>query len=521
MGNAYVLIRILKTPHIMLDKIRQTAIQYYRRPSKFFDLTMYVGFLLFVLILPFGYATAMLNASLLLVLFGWVGRICYERRFEWNKTPLDIPLAVFLLLALVASLLAPHRATSSLGYFWKLLRAVLLFYAVIHGRLGHRWRHIIIAFVFAGGFSAVLGLYYYATGTHMGTAYMFDIEARLDSHFSDTAQRSEGVKVPDDLRQVYQKNNRKLSQDATIFPSKKYGGWLIVDKHSNRKYAVRKSEEQLKVYMIEPRLAGTFKMPNDLGAYLVIVLPMAIGYFVVSWRAPQNWRFITVLGALLCAMGANLALTLTRAAWIGVFAATIYIAIYFQRKLLWGLLALALLSPFLMPQTVKDRFETIRQRPSGFMSERPQWWKTSTQLIAKYPITGIGLGRFRHEYQLHAPAGTYHKPYHAHNIYLHIAVEQGIPSLVLFLAILFLIFRQLFALRKRDDFWCSGLFIGGSGFLISALVYGLADQILHQRTLLIFWFLIGLVFYVADSGNKREHKSAFPTLVDSHQPHVK
>ena len=136
MGNAYVLIRILKTPHIMLDKIRQTAIQYYRRPSKFFDLTMYVGFLLFVLILPFGYATAMLNASLLLMLFGWVGRICYERRFEWNKTPLDIPLAVFLLLALVASLLAPHRATSSLGYFWKLLRAVLLFYAVIHGRLG-------------------------------------------------------------------------------------------------------------------------------------------------------------------------------------------------------------------------------------------------------------------------------------------------------------------------------------------------------------------------------------------------
>ena len=131
-------------------------------------------------------------------------------------------------------------------------------------------------------------------------------------------------------------------------------------------------------------------------------------------------------------MGANLALTLTRAAWIGVFAATLYIAIYFQRKLLWGLLAVALLSPFLMPQAVKDRFEIMRQRPSGFMSERPLWWKTSAQLIAKYPITGIGLGRFRHEYQLHAPAGIHRTPYHAHNIYLHIAVEQGIPSLILF-----------------------------------------------------------------------------------------
>ena len=270
--------------------------------------------------------------------------------------------------------------------------------------------------------------------------------------------------------------------------------------------------------MIEPRLAGTFKMPNDLGAYLVILLPIAIGYFVASWCAPQNWKFIAVLGILSCVMGANLVFTLTRAAWIGVFTATLYIAIYFQRKLLWGLLVLVLLSPFLMPQNVKDRFETIRQRPSGFMSERPQWWETSTQLIVKYPITGIGLGRFRHEYQLHAPAGVRHKPYHAHNIYLHIAVEQGIPSLILFLAILFLIFRQLFALRKKDDFWCSGLFIGGSGFLISALVYGLADQILHQRPLLIFWFLIGLVFYVSDLDNGREHRHTFVTQVDHHQP---
>ena len=129
------------------------------------------------------------------MLFGWVGRICYERRFEWKKTPLDIPIAAFLFLALIASLFAPHPATSSLGYFWKLLRAVLLFYAVIHSRLGHRWRHLVIAFVFAGGFSSVLGLYYYATGTHMGTAYMFDVEARLESHFSDAAQRNEGVNV--------------------------------------------------------------------------------------------------------------------------------------------------------------------------------------------------------------------------------------------------------------------------------------------------------------------------------------
>ncbi len=477
---------------IMLNKIRLTALQHHRSPSEYFDLAIYAGFLIFVLVLPFGYATEILNAGLLLVLLGWIGRICCERQFEWKKTPLDIPIAIFLVLALAAWFFAPHRSTSSLGYFWKLLRAVLLFYAVVYSRLGRRWRNLVIAFMFAGGFSSALGLWYYANGTHLGIAYMFSMELTSQNHLND------GDKVSEDLRRAFENNGRHLSQNATISTSKKYGDWLIIDRQKVRKYAIRKSEHQLNIYMIEPRLAGTFKMPNDLGAYLVIILPMTAGYLVASWRTRQNWKLITILGALLCVMIANLVLTLTRGAWIGVFVAMIYIAIYFERRLLWGLLVLAVLFSILMPQSTRERFETIRKHPPGFMSERPQWWKTSVQLIAKYPITGIGLGRFRHEYQLHGPPGMYHKPYHAHNIYLQVAVEQGIPSLILFLWILFLIFRQLFALRKNSDLWRSGLFIGGSGFLISALVYGLADHILHQRPLLIFWFLNGLVFYVTD-----------------------
>ena len=181
-------------------------------------------------------------------------------------------------------------------------------------------------------------------------------------------------------------------------------------------------------------------MPNDLGAYLVIVVPIAMGYFIAVWRTRRNgnwevplrWVWIVSLGFILCVMVANLALTLTRGAWISVCIAMICMVICFKRRLLWGLLIFVVLSPILMPHDVKDRFESIWQRPSGFMSERPQWWQTSTQLIAKYPITGIGLGRFRHEYKLHGPPDMYHEPYHAHNIYLQIAVEHGIPSLLLF-----------------------------------------------------------------------------------------
>ena len=483
----------------MLDKVRKATSQLHRSPGAYFDLAIYAGFLIFVLALPFGHSTIVLYAGLMLALFGWMGRICYERKLQWKRTPLDIPVALFLLLALVSCFFAPNPSSSSLGYFWKLFRAVLLFYAVIHSRLGDRWRYIVVAFILAGGLSSVLGLWYYLNGTHMGVVRLFSVESQFQSDFG----AGSGLRLAD-WHGAFENNNRRLSQNATISPSKKDAEWLIKDDENNRKYIVRRSEELLNVYIVEPRLAGTFKMPNDLGAYLVIVVPIAMGYFIAVWRTRRNgnwevplrWVWIVSLGFILCVMVANLALTLTRGAWISVCIAMICMVICFKRRLLWGLLIFVVLSPILMPHDVKDRFETIWQRPSGFMSERPQWWQTSTQLIAKYPITGIGLGRFRHEYKLHGPPDMYHEPYHAHNIYLQIAVEQGIPSLLLFYWKLLLIFRQLFALRKTGDFWRSGLFIGCSGFLISALVYGLADHILHQRPLLMFWFINGIVFYV-------------------------
>lgn len=494
----------------MLDKIRNAAILRHLSPGANFDLAIHIGFLIFVLALPFGHSTIVLYAGLMLALLGWIGRICRERKLAWKRTPLDIPVALFLGLALVSSFFAPNPSSSSLGYFWKLLRAVLLFYAVIHSRLGERWRYMVFAFLFAGGLSAVLGLWYYLNGTNMGVVRLFSIETTLQS---DYAEKPPSV----DWQRAFENNGRRLSQNASISPSNKNAEWTITDEENNRKYIVRKSHEQLNVYYVEPRLAGTFKMPNDLGAYLVIAVPIAMGYFISAWRTRRNkdgrisihWGWIVSLGLILCVMAANLALTLTRAAWVAVFFAAVYMAICFKPRLLWGLLILAVLSPFFMPQDVKDRFQTVWQRPAGFMSERPQWWKTSTQLIAKYPITGIGLGRFRHEYKLHGPPDMYHEPYHAHNIYLHIAVEQGIPSLLIFFWMLFLIFRQLFALRKYGGFWRSGLYIGGSGFLISALIYGLADNILHQRPLLMFWFIIGIVFYVTSHGIENQSETAF------------
>ena len=479
-----------------------------------FDTTTYIGFLIFVLALPFGHSTAFLNIGLSLVLLGWVGRMISERKLGWQRTSLDVPIVLFLGLALIACLFAPHPARSSLGYFWKLLRAILLFYAVVQSRLGSRWQHVVIAFIAAAGISSALGLWYYANDTRLAIDFM----GRIGVQFQE--ELDVGKTFSDELRAELRECSVPLSESATISPSKRFPDeWRIDDPARQRRYVIRKDETHLRVYMLEQRLTGTFKMPNDLGAYLALGLPFVMGYFVAGWRQKQHPIRITLaLGAVVLLMSANLVLTLTRAAWISVIFATACLGVYLvirrgwvtqplrklgssdrsRRRILLGsvvIIVLLSLSLFLMPQHIKTRFKTMIEQPTGFMGERPQWWQTSLELIRKYPLTGIGLGRFRYEYQRSGPSEQSNIPYHAHNIYLHIAVEHGIPSLVVFLWMVVIICQQVYSIRQETtNFWGGGTFIGASGFLISALIYGLADNIGHQRTVLLFWFIVGIIF---------------------------
>lgn len=494
-------------------------------PVKIPDTTILIGFIIFALSLPYDNLTLFLNIGMSLVLIGWIGRVIYERKIRCHRTPLDIPIVLFLTFALVASLFAPNPSLSSLGYFWKLLRATLLFYAVIHCRLGSRWRHVLIAFFVSAGISSMLGIWFYLNGTGLAHSLMGQIGLEYQNELASGEGFSERLRA--DLRLI----NIPLSQTASIVQTRKTHEWRIDDAVRDRRYFVEMNETHLNVYMIEQRLAGTFKAPNYLGAYLALGLPFVLGFFVASWQSGRKQKYgiwtILGLGAVVVMMTVNLALTLTRGAWVGVAVATLCICLYlvvnsiakmksFGNVLKCVLIGLILISTtlcayvYLTPQHIKTRVDTMIQRPIGFMGERPQWWGISINLIQKYPIIGVGMGRFRYKAQLNAPPDVQDIPYHAHNIYLHIAVEQGIPSLLLFLWMVGLFWKQLWVIRStigdRGDFWMMGAFIGGSGFLISTLVYGIADYIFHHRSLLLFWFIIGILYYIQIQDNEIDEK---------------
>ncbi len=398
-----------------------------------------VGLLIFVTVLPIGYATAIMYNGLLIALFGWLVKVIRERRLNWRRTSLDAPILLFLFFALTSTILSPDIKLS-LSRFWKLVQAVLLFYLTVNARLHAKRKVGMYAKDVPGGVLCP------ATGDLVCSKRLILVIALLIAGSLTSA-----------IGLVNYLTRTRISYDG--------------------------------------RLLSTFKHHNDLAAYLVLTLPICMGCLLASLRKRSLWRQSILLLLGVSVMTSNLIFSFTRGAWIAVSVAFIVLAIFHERRLLLILILFSLVSPFVMPTSVKERFVTIVHRKQGFMGDRPNWWATSMRMIKEHPLTGIGPGRFEDEYALRQPEGSVAIPQHAHNTFLNIAAEMGLPTLfaLLWLCIQFLLALRSQITRKSEHPWDVGFAMGGISALASFFVYGLVDNCFHRRTLLFFWFLIGLL----------------------------
>lgn len=140
----------------------------------------------------------------------------------------------------------------------------------------------------------------------------------------------------------------------------------------------------------------------------------------------------------------------------------------------------------------------------GGAEGRIEIWSRGLYMIQDFPFTGVGQGMVEavvhllYPLFLIAPNAEFK---HLHNIYLHTAAAQGIPSLILHLAIYIAILYCLVArIRQtpRDFYWT--LSWGLLGTMTVFLVHGLVEVLTYgTRPALIIWGLFGLMIAVATS----------------------
>lgn len=140
-----------------------------------------------------------------------------------------------------------------------------------------------------------------------------------------------------------------------------------------------------------------------------------------------------------------------------------------------------------------ERIKSIVDFGETSNSQRIEIWKASLESIKQHPLLGVGIGNFPVVLKQNiflARAGS-----SAHNIYLHIAAEMGILSLVTAVWFLWLVFKKSYDnfISTKDPFLVA-YFAATILFVPWVLIYSLTDVALFdERAFLLFVATVSLI----------------------------
>lgn len=241
---------------------------------------------------------------------------------------------------------------------------------------------------------------------------------------------------------------------------------------------------------IRARVFSVFGNPNVLAEYLIMIIPLSISLMWYSKKIHKKLIFLATSGILIL----SLVLTLSRGGWIGFAFSALVFVLLIEKRLLLSIIPISVAGVFLLPQSILNRILSIGNLADSSNAYRLTMWAITLEIIRDNPIAGVGLGHipFKETFETYIRTMP---TYHAHNTYLEIAAELGIPGLIAFVFLLFIVFK--YGIQKLIDgenryirIMAAGIFSGLAG----VLAHGAVENVIYlTRIIVYFWILIGLV----------------------------
>ena len=277
---------------------------------------------------------------------------------------------------------------------------------------------------------------------------------------------------------------------------------------------------------IDGRVTSTFGNPNVLAVYLVLALPLSVALLMNSKKTSKIvWYSLQVVLNLCCCV-----LTWSRGGWLGVIAAMImFFFMYSHHTVTVTVLAalpIGLAVPYLgeiLPQNFVSRFASISSAIDTSSRFRFGLWNGTIEMIKDNFFGGIGIGTdaFSNVYAAYAVSGT-ESAIHSHSLYLQIFLSIGIVGIVMFLGIIFLLFKNGFErmLRSKDRF-AGSVILAGLSAIFGTLVMGAVDYIWYNMSIFfMFWFVFALVCAYASADREEEEREFVPISSDETQSDI-
>lgn len=241
---------------------------------------------------------------------------------------------------------------------------------------------------------------------------------------------------------------------------------------------------------IKARVYSVFGNPNIFAEYLIICIPMSVALF---WNSKRMHKKIIFLASTLTLV-LSLIFTFSRGGWIGFAFSILIFIILVERRLLLGLIPIAVGGIFLLPQTILNRIVSIGNLADSSNAYRIQMWSITLKIIKDYWIAGVGFGHlpFKQIFETYIRTMPI---YHAHNTYLEIAAELGIPGLIAFLFFIFILFKYaIHELVKTDNKYIKVMMAGALSGIGALLIHGTVENVLYLPKIIInFWILVSLI----------------------------
>jgi len=452
----------------------------------------------------------------------WVGglltcgvRLFFRPRTRTFSTPVDYALIGFLALTLLSSLLSydPNVSTGK-------LRAASLFTIVYLVAWNVTSKHVLRLLALALVASCMVNVFYTFGERIVGRGVKVEgvrAESPLERAIfvNEEGEAHPGpVKNGDTLLEVDGKPLRSPEElvaaldDVSLEPAliKVYSvEWVgVVRVERGRLLSGTTPLERLGVASWSRgrdwRATGFYGHYITYAEMLQLIASLALGLFV----ALREKRSLS--GALLAlafaGMCGALLLTVTRASWLALLLSAFVITLVgLSRR------AVLITAGVAVPLVLAGLFILHEKRQVGFVDQSDQsitWretvWREGFELLKARPrhlLVGVGMdsikGHWR-EWGLfdegRIPVG------HMHNTPLQLAVERGVPALLLWITFIFIYARMLWRIARSDrvEGWIErGVVLGALGGLVGFLASGMFEYNFgDSEVVMVFYFIMGL-----------------------------
>jgi len=280
---------------------------------------------------------------------------------------------------------------------------------------------------------------------------------------------------------------------------------------------------------------------NTLGGALTFFLPFLIsllwdkgGFKRMLDKNSQRVSLKNILykvGILFALLLASITLLLSqsRGAYIGCAFGLFVLAIWKDQRFLWLIPLIALFIIIAQQDfesgSLLDLISQLDTSGEATLLNRLDLWRNTIYLIQDFPVTGIGLSTFGPVFVNFYTFNIFQYGdlvfFHAHNNLLNVAVEMGLPALVLYCTMLGGFFTMAWHTYRTGRAFIRALTIGLACGMLAHQVFGLMDAYtLGKKFGVIMWIYFGLItaLYIHRHRLNRKSKHLKTTLQIHRKP---